>query len=65
MLETTRQKVERLFTPETRKRIDQAGLVVVNKEDFQVVMDGYNNFANEIRDLRIELAKLRRQLKSD
>lgn len=62
MLETTQQKVERMFSLETRQRIDKAGLTVVDKADFQLVMDGYNSLADVNRDLRVELAKLRKQL---
>lgn len=62
MLETTRQKVERMFAPETRERIERAGLMVVDKADFQMVMDGYNHSVNEIRGLRIEITRLKKQL---
>ena len=62
VLETTQQKVERMFSLDTRQRIDKAGLTVVDKADFQVVMDGYNSLADANRDLRVEFAKLRKQL---
>lgn len=58
MLETTRDKVNRLFTPQTRQKLDAEGLMVIDKEDFQVVMDTYNQLKADNRVLHAQVKQL-------
>ena len=68
-LATTRQKMERLFRPEALERIEQAGLMLIDKDDFASVMQVYEEYkaANdglreENRRLHAEVSRLREHL---
>ena len=65
-LMTTRQKVERLFKPAALQRIEQAGLMLIDKDDFASLMQVYeeyktlnNNLRDEIKSLQVEVGRLR------
>ena len=66
---TTRQKEERLFKPEALQRMEQAGLMLIDKDDFASLMHVYEEYkaANDgLRDqnksLQAEIARLRAQM---
>lgn len=59
-LETTRDKVNRLFKQETLARMEREGLMVVDKADFQIVMDRYfevNALRKKVRELEAKVGK--------
>ena len=63
---TTRQKVERLFKPEALQRIEQAGLMLIDKDDFASLMHVYEEYKttnsglrDEVKTLQAEIARLR------
>ena len=63
---TTRQKVERLFKPEALQRIEQTGLMLIDKDDFASLMQVYeeykaanNGLRDEVKSLEVEIARLR------
>lgn len=62
MLETTKEKVTRMFSAEALAKFDKAGLTIVDKQDFQVVMDGYDTLANENRTLRLQVKQMTARL---
>jgi hypothetical protein len=57
MLETTRDKVNRIFSAETRAKIENAGLMVVDKADFEMVMAGYyeaQHLKGRVKQMEVE-----------
>ncbi len=68
-LATTRQKMERLLKPAALHRIKQAGLMLIDKDDFASLMQVYEEYkaANdglreENRHLHAEVSRLREHL---
>ena len=66
---TTRQKVERLFKPAALQRIEQAGLMLIDKDDFASLMHVYEEYKavnsglrEENRRLHAEVSRLREHL---
>ena len=66
---TTRQKVERLFKPAALQRIEQAGLMLIDKDDFASLMQVYeeyqmanNGLRDEVKRLEVEVVRLRGQM---
>ncbi len=65
---TTRQKVERLFTPAELQRMEQAGLMLIDKDDFASLMHVYEEYKaandglrDEVKRLKAEVVRLRGQ----
>ena len=68
-LTQTRQKVERFFNPEALQRIGQAGLMIIDKNDFTAMMQVYEDYKNEndglrdqVKSLHAEIARLRERV---
>lgn len=62
-LETTKRKVERMFKPDTLKKFTDADLMLINKNDFEVCMQVYNECVNENKILSRKVRELEARLK--
>lgn len=63
MLETTKQKVARMFKRETLERLDKAGLMVVDKQDFEATITAYNEMRTNEKALKARIRQMEAQLK--
>ena len=61
-LSTTRQKSERLFKPDALERIKQAGLMLIDQEDFDAMMRIYEEYKADNDSLRVEVQRLQTEL---
>ena len=68
-LATTRQKMERLLKPAALHRIKQAGLMLIDKDDFASLMQVYEEYKaandglrDEIKSLQAEITRLREHM---
>ena len=68
-LATTHQKVERVFKPEALQRIEQAGLMLIDKDDCASLMQVYEEYQvansglrSEVQRLQAELSRLRNHM---
>lgn len=62
MFETTRDKVNRMFSADSIKKIESHGLMVIDKKDFDTTMKLYEEMKNENRTMKIQIKQLEARL---